>query len=59
MNRKRKEDESFGDYRASQNAEAASIKQTLQGKYLHVSKAFTAKGKLMMGQTRVGSFKDD
>jgi hypothetical protein len=59
MNRKRKEDESFEDYRASQNAEADLIKQHLMGKYLHVSKAFTAEGMPMMGRTKVGSFKND
>jgi hypothetical protein len=57
MNRKRLENESYEDYRASQNNEEYLLKQHKQGKYLHVSKAFTAEGLPMMGRTKVGSFK--
>jgi hypothetical protein len=60
MNRKRNPlDESYKEYRASQDREAERVKQHLLGKYVHVSKSFTAEGRPMMGVTRVGSFKND
>jgi len=54
MNRQRKADETFEDYRLSQNREQDRIKQRLEGKYVHVSKTHPK----VPGNTRVGSFKD-
>lgn len=51
MNRKRKVEESFEDYRASQKAERDRIKQHLMGNYFHTSKVFTAEGRPLPGVT--------
>ena len=58
MNRQRKTDESYESYRASQNAEQTRIKEHLRGKFVHVSKQYTAEGRPTRGNTRVGSFKN-
>lgn len=59
MNRKRKENESFEDYRANQNTEDRATKDKLAGRYVHISKQFTMEGRPLLGVTRVGSFKDE
>ena len=50
MNRARKPNETYEEYRKSQNEEAALIKERLQGHYVHYSHN---------GNTRKGKFKDD
>lgn len=53
MNRKRKSEESFAEYRASQNEEAFHLKLHLQGNFIHISKYYTPEGLPSKGLTYV------
>ena len=52
MNRKRKEGESYKQYRENLKAENEALKQRLEGKYSHVSKGFTITGGNITGTTQ-------
>jgi len=51
MNRKRREDEDYEDYKADLKAANEALKQRKMGNYFHVSKAFTAEGMPLQGNT--------